>query len=273
MSRCVAEELMLVKLGGSVITDKMKPFAEKMDVIRRLAREIHSAKVRKGVKLVLGHGGGSYPHIPAHQYQTHKGLINAESLKGVALVQDAAARLNRFVVAALIEAGENAVSVQPSSAVVAKNSRVKLWDLTAVKLMLKHGLLPVTYGDVAFDTQLGCCILSTEEVFRYLATRLKVGRIIVGSNVNGVYDKDPKGFPDAKHIPVITPRNVYEVLPALKGANTIDVTGGMRSKVLIFLELVREIGVECEILDATKPRLLEEALVGKRGLGTLIKAD
>jgi len=264
-------ELVLVKLGGSVITDKSKPFSERRDVITRLASEMHSSRIKTGSRLVVGHGGGSYPHIPAQKYKTHLGLVDENSCLGAALVQDAASRLNRIVVDALLEVGEPAVSIQPSSTAVAKDSKIVSWDLSALKLMLEAGLVPVPYGDVAMDLSKGFSILSTEEVFRYLSVKSNPSRVIIGSDVDGVYDKDPRKSEGAKKIPLITPRNVAEVLPSLGGASTVDVTGGMRSKVLTLLELVREVDVECEVLNLLVPGNLEDALNGERGRGTIIR--
>jgi len=264
-------EIVLVKLGGSVITDKSRPFNERRDVIARLTEEMHSSRVRMGIRLIVGHGGGSYPHVPAKKYRTHLGLIDDDSLTGVALVQDAASRLNKIVVGSLLQAGEPAVSIQPSSAAVAKDSKIVSWDLSALKLMLEAGLVPVPYGDVGMDLAKGVCILSTEEIFRYLSVELKPSRVIVGSDVDGVYDEDPQKNARAKKIPLITLENAVEVLPSLGGANTVDVTGGMRSKVLTLLELVREVDVECEVLNLLVPGNLEDALNGERGRGTLIR--
>jgi len=264
-------ELVLVKLGGSVITDKAKPFSERRDIIARLATEIHSSRVKTGSKLIVGHGGGSYPHIPAEKYRTHLGLIDERSCMGAALVQDAASRLNRIVVDALLTAGEPAVSVQPSSGAVAKDSKIISWDVGALKLMLDSGLLPVPYGDVGMDLVKGFCILSTEEVFRYLSVELKPSRVIIGSDVDGVFNEDPRKNARAKKIPLITLENAAGVLPSLGGATTVDVTGGMRSKVLTLLELVKEVDVECEVLNLLVPGNLEDALNGEKGRGTLIR--
>jgi isopentenyl phosphate kinase len=264
-------ELVLVKLGGSVITDKTKPFSERRDVIARLAAEIHSSHVEMGIRLIIGHGGGSYPHVPAQKYLTHIGLTDENSRMGAALVQDAASRLNRIVVDALLKAGESAVSVQPSSSAVARDSKIVSWDLGALTYMLEVGLVPVPYGDVGMDLVKGFCILSTEEVFRYLSVKLKPSRVIIGSDVDGVYNEDPRKNERARKIPLITLENASKVLPSLGGATTVDVTGGMRSKVLTLLELVKEVDIECEILNLLIPGNLEDALNGERGRGTLIR--
>ena len=264
-------ELVFVKLGGSVITDKNRPYTERREVITRLVDEIHSSRVRKKISLIVGHGGGSYPHVPAKEYETNLGLFSRESRKGAALVQNAASSLNRIVVDAFLRAGEPAVSVQASASAVAKDSKIVRWDLEAVRLMLESDLLPVPYGDLGLDIAKGVCILSTEEIFRFLAAQLKPKRVIIGTNVDGVYDSDPQINRHAKKIPLITTDNARDVLPSLGGANTIDVTGGMRSKIQTLLQLVKETETECLVIGLLVPGALEEALNGETEKGTLIR--
>ena len=54
----------VVKLGGSVITDKSKPFSYRSDVVSALAEEIASSDE----KVVVVHGGGSFGHTVAKQH-------------------------------------------------------------------------------------------------------------------------------------------------------------------------------------------------------------
>jgi isopentenyl phosphate kinase len=258
-----------VKLGGSVITDKTRPFTERIDVIRRLAGEIHSAKQDMNLNLIVGHGGGSYPHTPAAKFRVNEGRSEGSSPHGVALVQDAAARLNRLVVAALIDAGEDAISVQPSASVLANTSKIISWNTEVLEAMLDAGLLPVVYGDVVMNTIQGWSIASTEDLFLYLATHLPVERIVIGSDVDGVLDRAGRG---AK-FDVITPRDFKRISASLEGAGTVDVTGGMRSKVESLLQLADTRSVEGVILNAAKPGLLEAALKGAIGIGTAIRAS
>ncbi len=257
-----------MKLGGSVITDKTRPFTKRKDEIKRLAGEIHSARRELDLRLIVGHGGGSYPHTPAAKFRVKEGRVAVgSSPHGVALVQDAAARLNRLVVAALIEAGEDAVSVQPSASILADASRIVSWDTGALEAMLDAGLLPVVHGDVVMDIAQGWSIASTEDLFLYLAAHLPVERVVIGSDVDGVLDRAGSG---AK-FDVITPRDLKRISASLQGAGTVDVTGGMRSKVESLLKLAEERGVESVILNAAKPGLLEAALRGETGVGTEIR--
>jgi isopentenyl phosphate kinase len=264
------EDIILLKLGGSLITDKTKPFTPRLDVIKRLAKEIHEARTR-GVKLIIGHGGGSFPHKPAKDYRTNEGMINKESCKGISLVQDAASRLNRIIVNSLIEAGENAISVQPSAALITEQGRIKEWYLESVKEMLKHNLLPVPYGDVALDTKQGCSIISTEEILNYLAKNLGSKKIILAGIVDGVFTSDPQKDSSAKLIKEINTNNYQEIKKYLGGSAGIDVTGGMLHRVERIFELTK-LGVEADIINGEKEGYLKRALFGEKGLGTVIRA-
>jgi isopentenyl phosphate kinase len=222
------------------------------------------------VKLIVGHGGGSFPHKYAEVFKTNFGILNADSYKGISLVQDSAATLNRIVVKSLINAGENAISVQPSSALVAENRRIERWSIEPVREMLKHNLLPVPYGDVALDIKKGCCIISTEEILNYFARRLKPKRIILAGITDGVLTSDPQEDPNAKVISIIDSTNYHDIRTHLAGSAGIDVTGGMLHKIDRIFELTK-IGVEAEVINGQKKGYLKRALWGERGLGTTIR--
>jgi isopentenyl phosphate kinase len=261
-------ELVFVKLGGSLITDKTKPFTARMDVIKRLSNEIHEAKAEGKLRLLVGHGGGSFPHVPAKKYQVHKGVINPETYRGIAEVQDAASKLNRIVVESLINAGENAVSVQPSACAVASEGRIVHFDVKPLKKMLSENLLPVPYGDVVVDLKRGCSILSTEMIFDYLARKLKPSRIVLAGVTDGVFTSDPQLNSQAERISEITPDNFSSIKASLAGSHGIDVTGGMLHKVEILLGLA-ETGIPSSIINGLEEGNLKNALLGKK-IGTLV---
>lgn len=264
------KDLILIKLGGSLITDKTKPFTPRLDVISRLAREIREAREEKGIKIIVGHGGGSFPHKPAKDYRTNEGIINKESYKGICLVQHAASQLNRIIVNSFIEVGENAVSVQPSAGLVAEDGRIKEWYLESIKEMLKHNLLPVPYGDVALDIKKGCCIISTEEVLNYIARQLGSKRIILAGIVDGVFTADPQKNPNAKLISEVNSKNYEEIKKYLGGSAGIDVTGGMLHRIESMLELTK-FDIQSEVINGEKENYLKRALLGETKLGTIIR--
>ena len=125
-----------------------KPYSVRWRVLKRLVNEVKEVWDELCGRLVIGHGGGSFPHFSAKKYQTHLGIINEKSYEGIAVVQNDAAKLNRIVVESFVKAGVNAISFQPSAGVICENGRIKEWYLEPLKYMLKTNLLPVPYGDV-----------------------------------------------------------------------------------------------------------------------------
>ena len=263
-----ASKLILLKLGGSLITDKAQPLTAREGLIRQLAGEI--AAFRKGhpeVALVIGHGSGSFGHAVASQYQTQNGVHTPEEWQGFAEVWQAAHQLNQIVIRHFAEAGLPAITFAPSAGIIADAREVITWDLAPLRAALAQGLIPVVLGDVIFDRTLGGTIFSTEKIFQYLTPALHPDQLLLAGIEKGVYS-DP-AHPEAI-IPIITPENHAAVLPQLSGSHHADVTGGMRSKVDLMLTLAQQNpGLTARIFSAEAPDSLLQALEGAE-IGTLV---
>jgi isopentenyl phosphate kinase len=262
--------LTLVKLGGSLITDKSRPFTARKDVIRRLCMEIKEAREKRCIPLIVGHGGGSFPHSSAAKYQTHKGAISEKSWMGICVVQNDAAKLNRIIIDTFLDVGEKVMSVQPSSACVAEGGRIKEYYTKSIEMLLENGVIPVPYGDVALDVKQGMCIISTEEILLFLAEKLNAKRVIFCGKTDGVFTADPNKDKSAKIIKEITNENFDEVKKHLTGSDGVDVTGGMTHKVERALEIAKK-GITVEIINGKRSGILKKSLLGEEGLGTIIK--
>ncbi|MAH42314.1 hypothetical protein CL614_01140 [archaeon] len=239
-------KLVLIKFGGSVITDKTKPYTPQNEIIKQLAEEIHQFhQENPDTKIILGHGGGSFPHTSAKKYETHKGFINDESVCGLAKVQNDAARLNRIIVQALIDAGENAMSMQPSSFCITEKCKITESYTKPMEKMLEKNMIPVPYGDVGIDLEQGCCIISTEEILNHLAEKFEGKKIIEVGNTP-VLDEGNQIIKE------ITKDNFESIQNALGGSGgAADVTGGMLHKVELALQ-VAEKNIETHIIDGTQ---------------------
>jgi isopentenyl phosphate kinase len=234
-------ELLFCKLGGSIITDKQRPSTPRPEVIERLAQEVATAlDVRPDLRILLGHGSGSFGHIVAKKYGVHCGLADDQSWWGYAETGAVAQQLNRIVTDTFIRVGVPIVSIQPSALARCNGGTLVSMDEHAIREALRHGLVPTIYGDVAFDSEQGCTIISTEAVFAYLAHRLRPARIVLVGEVDGVYDRDPRTSDTAKFIPCITPDTFAQVEAQLGGSHGVDVTGGMLSKVRDMVRLVAQ---------------------------------
>ncbi len=254
--------LQFLKLGGSLITDKSRPSTARMEVIERLAAEIaHAFRENPGLRLVLGHGSGSFGHAAAKQYGTRAGVKKLEGWRGFAEVWFQAGALHRIVIDVLHAAGLPAISFPVSAGALTKNGIVESWDINPVKEALKNGLLPVTYGDVVFDVALGGTILSTEDIFAHIARQIRPSRILLAGLEPGVWADYPAR---TKIVSEITPKNIAEFAAALGDSAGTDVTGGMASKVNQMLEVVSAIeGLEAFIFSGEAAGAVQSALLGQ----------
>jgi isopentenyl phosphate kinase len=267
-------ELVFVKLGGSVITDKARPETPRPEVIARLAGEVASALVaRPDLRLVLGHGSGSFGHVVARRYGTRQGVHTVADWRGFAEVAAVAARLNRLVTDAFLAAGVPVWSLPPSASARCRGGELTSLAAATVEEALAHGLVPLVYGDVALDEEQGGTIISTEQVFAYLARQFRPARMILVGVVDGVYEGDPLRDPSARLVPEISAANWSAVQAVLGGSHATDVTGGMLAKVEEMVDLVRELpGLTVQLISGERRGALETALLqpGSAG-GTLIR--
>lgn len=234
------DELVFLKLGGSLLTDKTRPQALRGHVLARLAAEIAAAlRDRPDLRLVIGHGSGSFGHVAASRYGTRTGVHTPEQWRGYAEVARVAAELNRLVVNALAEAGVPALRLQPSASALCHDGELRTLDERPLVAALRHGLAPVVHGDVALDDVRGGTIISTEEIFRWLAPRLNPRRVVLVGEVVGVLTADPASGVRGELVAEITPATLPDLAQALGGSRGVDVTGGMVAKVAEMLALAQ----------------------------------
>lgn len=265
--------IVFLKLGGSLLTDKREAEAPRIEVIRRLAAEIGAAQQADGqLRLVIGHGSGSFGHVYGRKYGTRAGVHDAAGWFGYAVTADAAARLNRIVTAALLEAGIAAWSIQPGAVLRCAEGRVLQGPAETVALAMARGLTPVVYGDVALDAVRGGTIISTEEIFEHLVETLHPTRVILAGEVDGIYTADPLRDPAATPITAITPATLDAVASGIGDSHGVDVTGGMRAKVAQSLAMVRRApGLDIIVCSGLAPGHVRSALGGAQ-VGTRIHA-
>lgn len=259
----MSDELVFLKLGGSLLTDKTRPQALRADVLARLAAEIAAARAAApGLRLVIGHGSGSFGHVAASRYGTRHGVSTPEGWRGYAETARAAAALNGLVVDALWEAGVPALRLQPSASAHCRNGELLALELRPLIVALDNSLVPVVHGDVALDEARGGTIISTEEIFRYLAPQLHPQRVVLVGEVEGVLTADPASGAHGELIPRITPATLPGIAQALGGSRGVDVTGGMVAKVTEMLALVeRTPGLRAvQIISGLTPGLVRDVL-------------
>ena len=258
---------LFLKLGGSLITDKRTPRTPRPETLARLMREIAAAlAARPGLQILLGHGSGSFGHAEASKYGTRRGVHTAAEWQGFAEVQAAAGALNQLVLQAAREAGLPVVNFPPSASAACREGRLQALAVEPIRRALEHGLVPLVFGDVALDEAWGGTIVSTEDVFGYLAPHLRPDRILLAGIEQGVLAHWPEG----DIIPQIGPG---AALKSLGGSHAADVTGGMESKVQEMLALAEAWPtLEVLIFSGEAPGRVQAALEGQTVPGTRISA-
>ncbi|MBL8095765.1 MAG: isopentenyl phosphate kinase family protein [Anaerolineales bacterium] len=256
--------LLFLKLGGSLITDKATPRTLRGDVLTRLMGEITAAQADGAFQLVLGHGSGSFGHIEGKRYGTRDGVHSREDWRGFAEVQAAAALLNRHVIDAARAAGLPVFNCPPSASAVCRDGRIESLALEPITHALAHGLVPVVQGDVAVDRVRGGTIVSTEDVFGYLAPRLKPARLLLAGRDPGVLTR----WPDGDLVPEIVDGTAVNA----GAAQATDVTGGMVAKIFETLNMVRAVpGLTALIFSGDVPGQVAAALRGEPVPGTRLR--
>jgi isopentenyl phosphate kinase len=262
----------LLKLGGSLVTDKTRAETLRAGVLERLVKEIAWARVeRPGMKLIVSHGSGSFGHVPAARHGTRQGVRSVEEWRGFAEVSAMALRFNRMVTEALLLSSIPAISLQPSASAVCVDGLLSSLSLASIEAALAADLVPVIHGDVAFDTIRGGTIISTEEIMAYLVAALpdslRPSWLLLAGETAGVYDRQQQLVPE------ITSANFSQVQAGLGASRGTDVTGGMASKVQKMLELVQAYPVlQARIFSGLEPGLLYRVLVRPDlATGTLIR--
>jgi isopentenyl phosphate kinase len=128
---------------------------------------------------------------------------------------------------------------------------------------LEHGLAPVVHGDVALDDVRGGTIISTEEIFGWLAPRLRPQRVVLVGEVPGVLTADPSSGAEGEVIDGITPATLPLLAETLGGSRGVDVTGGMVAKVAQMVNLVQTTPslAYVQVITGLTPGLLQRVLV------------
>ena len=262
-------KITLIKLGGSLITDKQRAHTFRRRATQNIAAQIREIRARQsGRRMIIGHGSGSFGHFEARRYGTLQGVHSAADWLGFAKVGCAASALSQLVLAELTAADLPALRFPPGALMRARRRRIVEMDTHHISTALEKNLLPLVYGDVAFDAEQGGTIIATEAIFAELVRRLDVERIILLGEVEGVLDGG------SRLIASITPARLPQIKALLGGSSGVDVTGGMLQKVAEMTALVAaHPHLQITIASGSRPNVLVELLCGGSRIGTQIHAD
>jgi isopentenyl phosphate kinase len=269
----------VIKLGGAVVTKKEStdfPETEaelqekgdsfiRHDVLKRIATEL--ARAKGDHELVLVNGAGPFGHVLVKKIMEGKKIHPQFIHKAVKF-------LNNAVVSALSSAGVAVKALDPFELCkcVGENM-VEMARLSSQAAeLLAQRVVPSTYGDIipteSYVGRMGKYegvsgdILAVE-----LAKALDADKVIMVSDIDGVFDKNPKLFPEAQLIKVVE-NGKYRIR---NDTIVIDVTGGLRAKLEGLARLSVQDRIRSQIINGLVPGNLTRALSGDETVGTLIR--
>jgi isopentenyl phosphate kinase len=249
-------ERLILKLGGSVITDKSTGCAVDKARLASIAGAIADART-DGILVI--HGAGSCGHPEAKRYHLDRGA-SAGTTEGIFVTHRAVSSLNDAVVSALRDEGVPALGVHPLHTGIADKGRLVGFECRHLETMLRLGMVPVIHGDVVMDLSKGACIVSGDQLVRYLAVALRINRVGLATDVPGVLDGD-----------IVVPAITRKTVPALQigSSSHTDVTGGMRGKIDELLGLA-DAGIRSDIFHVSR---IPDFLKGTGHGGTMVRGD
>lgn len=238
----------LVKLGGSLLTDKGEEASFRRPTARRLLAEVAKANV----PTVLLHGAGSFGHPQAARHRIGQAKAKPD---GVSEVLAALQSLSAQVVALAQDAGLRPMPVPLHLVARAEGDLLADLPFEAVGKALEEGYTPVLHGTLVRDAALAWRVVSADELMQELAVELTPRLAVFATDVDGVFDRDPSE-PGARLVERLKDGDAVGL-----GVREGDVTGGMAGK----LARARAVAHHCPTLvlnGDVKGRLLD-ALKGK----------
>jgi isopentenyl phosphate kinase len=255
--------MIILKLGGSVITDKSKECLFRKKIVDNLSKEIKKANK----EIILIHGAGSFGHIQAKKYQLDKGYNDKKQLYGFSVTHERVQRLNTMVLKSLQENGILAVSISPHSIVKLDNHKLTDLNYKIFEEYLANHFTPVTFGDVVLDNRLKFSICSGDLLSIALAKHFKPEKVIYVIDVDGLYTSNPKINKNAKLIESSTIKQLENLKTTLDSHD--DVTGGMGGKIDA-IKTIAQLGINTILVNGNKPGRLFKVLVEENAPSTII---
>ncbi len=244
--------MIILKIGGSAFSDKHTGKSFVSLVARNAAKELP-----KGEKVLIVQGAGFIGHSIASKYGLSK-LSNNQN--HWALLRYGVEQVSNQIAKALIDNGISPFVMSAQQLFEIKSGRVLVKNLGIVKAYMDNGFIPIIHSDAPLDDRRGISVLSGDNMAAMLANRLNAGKLVFGTDTDGLIDSS------GDVIKRISKKRVNSV-SIIKKEGTIDVSGGMKRKLAQAASTKR--GTAVYIIDLRRPGELKKALSGK-GAGTLI---
>jgi len=245
--------MILIKLGGSIITNKEKPLSPRRKTIDSITKSLK----KNSEPIIIVHGGGSYGHYWSVKYDMHT-KEKKYDLRGVAIIKNSMIELNKIILDSLLKNKLSPYCLPPTDFMSGNKPISK--KVKEIEKIAKSGMIPVTYGDALWFGQNKTFILSGDKIMTHIAKILKPRLTIFALNEDGVYSD------------LRSKKLIYE----LKGErpsiseNKMDVTGGMTRKIEEASKIAK-MGMNVFFVNGNKPERIVKAVKNSKFEGTVFR--
>jgi len=264
----MTRKITILKLGGSLLTDKSKPYSLRKDKLNAVVREIKEC-IDLGLieELVIIHGVGSYGHPPVLKYLLHRGFKSEDQLIHLSETQAIVNDYRNMIVKSFLEMEIPINLMHASSIVVGNKMRIVEYNFKPLTGFLALGMIPLIGGDMMFDETMGFSVCGGDQLAVIISYELKASHLIFATDVPGVYDKDPKKETKAILFKSININEIENVIKKIEEANKTDASGRMKGKLLSIMstrdlrDLIED-GLKISIISMMEEGNLQKYLEG-----------
>lgn len=246
-------------------TFKHRPgISVRKNLLRKIAQAIASSRKEKDFRLILIHGAGGAGHQLAHKYGLKDGIGKSDK-KWLGAFESRLAnqQLDTAITQIFTSAGLRITPAHTASIIIQKNKRIFDCNIRIIEEALRWDCIPLIYGEMVFDTELGMSICSGDAIAPYLAEKLAAEKIFFASDIEGVFDQDPHRYKNAKLVERIGLAHIRKAAKLTESHNT-DVTGGLKGKISQ-LDLGSSKSLESiEIFNGLKSDNFKKILLGEK---------
>lgn len=254
-----SNEIILLKLGGSLLTDKNQPFSIREEVVKSAIQQVIDAQE----KLILIHGGGSFGHPLAKQYSISNGFDSSieNQIFGLTETHQSMNKFNTHIINLFLEKNYPALSIQASSIFIRDSNKISTHSVDIIETALDLNILPILYGDIILDKQGTFSIISGDQIILELCENLKnykVSKVIFTMETDGLYINDKNSDEEC----TLATECYSDELESLDLANLgqkIDVTGGIKGK-LNFIKQICNYNIPVQLINGLKEGYIHKSL-------------
>ncbi len=251
----------MLKLGGSLLTDKNQPFSIRENVVKSAIQQIIEAKE----KLILIHGGGSFGHPLAKEYSISKGLNPSipNQILGLVKTHQSMNKFNSYLINLFLEKNYPALSIQASSIFIKESHNISTQSIDMIETALDLNILPILYGDIILDKQGSFSIISGDQIIFELCENLKkynVSKVIFTMETDGLYINDKF---NKESLATECYSDELESLELANLGQKIDVTGGIKGK-LNFIKQICKYNIPVQLINGLKEGYIYKSLKNQK---------